>query len=315
MSIIFSGTPDLGNVGSPTPSSYCELMSEFSTSPTSVVAASPVDALSEQIVRPGRIRSTSLASDGEQPSGSPKFKSYSSCQHISLNIPFANLLTVSHTGYLYPLPEEIEKRRKLKTDVSSLIPMIPRTLEAQEITAKPDEISSKDFLMNFVSSCNASNEDHVEPQKIEKLQMLVPTKDEIIRYPDLAHSQRTVVNEDSMKGDEIKVNSVITQDDGDDLDRTVTPTNESNASDEDSFVKIPFFGPSNLDPGERSETLRSIDRHLGEFISSVKTPAQLGLSVDWSEFRDIETQLGNFSKQQGIFDKFVAEVRECGQSD
>ncbi|KAJ1348694.1 hypothetical protein KIN20_004049 [Parelaphostrongylus tenuis] len=101
-------------VGSPTPSSYCELMSELSTSPSSLPATSPPD-LAHQALTPGRSRSTSLASDGDPASGSPKPKQY---LVVPKNMPFANLLTVSYTGVLFPLPEETFGRKKCRKSAS-----------------------------------------------------------------------------------------------------------------------------------------------------------------------------------------------------
>ncbi|KAK5971967.1 hypothetical protein GCK32_015880 [Trichostrongylus colubriformis] len=109
MSIIMATPPDVAAVvGSPTPSSYCELMSEFSTSPSSVAAATPPDAASPHI-KSGRSRSTSVASEGESASGSPKPKPI---VPVVRNMPFANLLTISYTGVLFPLPEETMGRKK-----------------------------------------------------------------------------------------------------------------------------------------------------------------------------------------------------------
>ncbi|KAK6052560.1 hypothetical protein COOONC_09934 [Cooperia oncophora] len=74
MSIIMTTPPEAATVvGSPTPSSYCELMSEFSTSPSSLAAATPPDA-PNIMMKPSRSRSTSIASEGEPAYGSPKPK-------------------------------------------------------------------------------------------------------------------------------------------------------------------------------------------------------------------------------------------------
>ncbi|KAK6019110.1 hypothetical protein OSTOST_15263, partial [Ostertagia ostertagi] len=83
-------------------------------------------------------------------------------------------------------------------------------------------------------------------------------------------------------------------------------------SEDDSFVKIPLFGrPSDAELGQEGE----LDLHLTEFMTSCKAPPPLeAVPTDWDTLSDIKSLLDGFSQKQGVFDKFVAEVREHGDN-
>ncbi|KAK5969749.1 hypothetical protein GCK32_012355, partial [Trichostrongylus colubriformis] len=81
-------------------------------------------------------------------------------------------------------------------------------------------------------------------------------------------------------------------------------------SEDDSFVKIPLFGrASDAEMAQEGD----IDLHLTEFVTSCKAPPPLeAVPTEWDTLSDIKSLLDEFSQKQGVFDKFVAEVREHG---
>uniref|UniRef100_A0A8L8JXS5 IRS-type PTB domain-containing protein n=1 Tax=Heligmosomoides polygyrus TaxID=6339 RepID=A0A8L8JXS5_HELPZ len=327
LSIIMTTTPEItAAVGSPTPSSYCELLSEFSTSPSSLAAASPPDATSPHL-KPGRSRSTSLASDGEPASsGSPKPRPN---VPVVKNMPFANLLEVSYTGVLFPLKEEAPVRRKTNSESAIVVGtaagvVVPprcdsfsRLLGAHHHATVPEE-ERRDFA-------EENQETEMESEAREELDRL-KVEDDGERPPvkvsfELEISERTLVDQDSdsqtegsRKGEldvEDPEESVATikhsEGDGADQDEVV------GVSDDDSFVKIPLFGrASGADVSQEGE----LDVHLTEFMSSCKAPPPLeAVHPDWDTLADIKSLLDGFSQKQGVFDKFVAEVREHGDNN
>ncbi|KAK6758160.1 hypothetical protein RB195_015778 [Necator americanus] len=322
MSIIMATPPDAGaTVGSPTPSSYCELMSEFSTSPSSLPATSPPDTAN---VKPTRSRSTSLASETETASSSPKTKTNIT---VAKNMPFANLLTVSYTGVLFPLPEEVLGRKKCNSE-SAII-------EGSGTETVPPRCDSFSKLLcaGSPSTTNTEPSDGKNVVKqtevnvqvvalvtkgVEEMKVDDAKKTTVKVNFDLECSERTLVDPDSdsqtegsRKGDvetEEQDESVAT------LKRSeVDPDEVVGTSDDDSFVKIPLFGRTSC--GEATQE-GELDTHLTEFMTSCKAPPPLvGVAQEWDTLSDIQSLLDGFSQKQGLFDKFVAEVREHGDDN
>ncbi|KAK6052561.1 hypothetical protein COOONC_09935 [Cooperia oncophora] len=88
------------------------------------------------------------------------------------------------------------------------------------------------------------------------------------------------------------------------------------ASEDDSFVKnwvqIPLLGrPYDGELGQEGD----LDFHLSEFMTSCKAPPPLeAVPTEWDTLSDIKSLLDGFSQKQGLFDKFVAEIREHGDN-
>ncbi|KAE9418312.1 hypothetical protein Angca_009272 [Angiostrongylus cantonensis] len=324
MSIVVA--PDVGTaVGSPTPSSYCELMSELSTSPSSLPATSPPDP-TNQALTPGRSRSTSLASDGDPTSGSPKPK-----QHLVVpkNMPFANLLTVSYTGVLFPLPEEAVGRKKCPSEsalaegnghtpsrygsFSRLLGDAAATAAASTSKAGSKEADEENRGNTGSSMCRQLEQINDDNPQVGNMESEEAAKTNV----ELDSSERTLVDRDSdsqsgsvRKGDncvEDQSESVTTikHSDGD-------PDEVIGTSDDDSFVKIPLFGRTSGEAAQEGE----LDIHLTEFMTSCKAPPPLlAVPQEWDTLNDIQSLLEQFSLKQSVFDKFVAEVREHGDGN
>ncbi|VDL77630.1 unnamed protein product, partial [Nippostrongylus brasiliensis] len=323
MSIIMAATPEVTPaVGSPTPSSYCELMSEFSTSPSSLAAASPPGATSPGL-KTGRSRSTSLASEGEHPTGSPKPKPV---VPVVKNIPFANLLTVSYTGALFPLPEELIKRKKCNSESAIVV--------GTESNAHPPRSDSFSRLLCHTSPIEEEEKKSTEENQFTQMELAMRKEMEDLRVEDhsvtdrppvkvsfeLELSERTLVDHDSDSQTEGSRKGDM---DVDEQDGSVATIKQSAAdtvdtdevaatSDDDSFVKIPLFGRAS---GAEAAQEGEMDVHLTEFMTSCKTAPQLeAVHHDWDTLSDIKSLLDGFSQKQGAFDKFVAEVREHGDN-
>ncbi|VDK51396.1 unnamed protein product [Cylicostephanus goldi] len=292
-SVVLATTPESGApVGSPTPSSYCELMSEFSTSPASLAAASPPDP-SNANLKPARSRSTSVASEGEPvASTSPKTKPNII---VAKNMPFANLLTVSYTGVLFPLPEEIMGRKKSHSESA--------ILEGNGNTEVPLRADSFANLM-CAAVPGAANEEHketkVSTEENVKVETEVTKGEEELKADDaekpavkvsfdLECSERTLVDPDSDSQTESR------KDDVGDPEESVATLKRSTAdaeevvatSDDDSFVKIPLFGRTSA--GEAAQE-GELDTHLTEFVTSCKAaPPLIAVPQEWDTLSDIQS--------------------------
>ncbi|KJH50959.1 HpcH/HpaI aldolase/citrate lyase family protein, partial [Dictyocaulus viviparus] len=313
MSII-PAADNVAAVESPTPSSYCELMSEISASPSSVAATTPPD-LPHRGLTPGRSRSTSFASYGENVSGSPKPKPH---LIVAKNMPFANLLTVSYTGVLFPLPEETVARKKTSSEsaIADSNKNIPtRSGSFSQLLACPTTT-----ITTAAAEGKENREDlcsHIVTRTCERMEETDNTESEnaVVRVNfELDCSERTIVNQDSdievgscstgVKGTEDQHSSVATikhsEGDSDEVIGT---------SDDDSFVKIPLFGRTSV--GEMTQE-GELDVHLTEFMSSCKAPPPLEvMSQERDALSDIPNLLEQFSQKQSMFDKFVAEMRSA----
>ncbi|EPB67198.1 hypothetical protein ANCCEY_13709 [Ancylostoma ceylanicum] len=320
MSIIMATPSDAGTaIGSPAPSSYCELMSEFSTSPASLPATSPPDTTHPNLKTTTRSRSKSLACEPETTSSSPKTKPVIA---VAKNMPFANLLTVSYTGVLFPLPEEVLGRKKCHSESAILEgngnePAPSRCDSFSRLLCAGDPGTAKvEPAGESKETSESKNEQNVQVEAIVTKGMEEMKVDDVERPAvkvnfDLECSERTLVDPDSdsqtegsRKGDmevEEQDESVAT------LKRSeVDPDETIITSDDDSFVKIPLFG--RVSCGEAAQE-GELDTHLTEFVTSCKAPPPLvAVPQEWDTLSDIQSLLEGFSQKQGLFDKFVAEA-------
>ncbi|KAL6744501.1 hypothetical protein Aduo_017428 [Ancylostoma duodenale] len=327
MSIIMATPSDAGTAfGSPAPSSYCELMSEFSTSPASLPATSPPDTTNPNLKTTTRSRSKSLACEAETTSSSPKTKPVVA---VAKNMPFANLLTVSYTGVLFPLPEEVLGRKKCHSESAILEgngneSAPPRCDSFSRLLCAGDPGTAKvEQAGESKQPSESESEQNVQVEAIVTKGMEAMKVDDVERPSvkvnfDLECSERTLVDPDSdsqtegsRKGDmevEEQDESVAT------LKRSeVDPDETIITSDDDSFVKIPLFG--RVSCGEAAQE-GELDTHLTEFVTSCKAPPPLmAVPQEWDTLSDIQSLLEGFSQKQGLFDKFVAEVREHGDDN
>ncbi|VDM63221.1 unnamed protein product [Angiostrongylus costaricensis] len=288
-------------------------------------ATSPPDP-TNQALTPARSRSTSLASDGDPASGSPKPK-----QHLVVpkNMPFANLLTVSYTGVLFPLPEEAVGRKKCPSEsaiaegnghtpsrcgsFSRLLGDAAVTAAASTSKAENKEVDEENRSNTGSSICKQLKQMNDDNPEVGNAESEEAAKTNV----ELDSSERTLVDRDSdsqsgsvHKGDkcvEDQSESVTTikHSDGD-------PDEVIGTSDDDSFVKIPLFGRTSGEAAQEGE----LDVHLTEFMTSCKAPPPLlAVPQEWDTLNDIQSLLEQFSLKQSVFDKFVAEVREHGDGN
>ncbi|KIH62142.1 hypothetical protein ANCDUO_07580 [Ancylostoma duodenale] len=275
MSIIMATPSDAGTAfGSPAPSSYCELMSEFSTSPASLPATSPLDTTNPNLKTTTReelldSESAILEGNGNE-SAPPRCDSFS--RLLCAGDP--GTAKVEQAGESKQ-PSESESEQNVQVEA-----IVTKGMEAMKV----DDVERPSVKVNF----------------------------------DLECSERTLVDPDSdsqtegsRKGDmevEEQDESVAT------LKRSeVDPDETIITSDDDSFVKIPLFG--RVSCGEAAQE-GELDTHLTEFVTSCKAPPPLmAVPQEWDTLSDIQSLLEGFSQKQGLFDKFVAEVREHGDDN
>nr|CDJ87405.1 Protein of unknown function DUF2224 domain containing protein [Haemonchus contortus] len=319
MSIIMA-TPSeaAATVGSPTPSSYCELMSEFSTSPSSLAAASPSD-VNNPSVKPGRSRSTSLASEGEPLSSSPKRKP---AIPVIKNMPFANLLTMSYTGTLFPLPEEMTGPKKCFSE-SAIVTGYgnrlnpPRSDSFSRLLGAPPTVEEEENKDSELKESQVEMEVKLQ-KELEHLKVDDVGRPQTRVSFELETSERTLVDQDSdSQTESSRKGDMDVEEQGESLatlkpsepEAEAEPDLDEAEAEDDSFVKIPLFGrPSDGELGE-------LDFHLTEFMTSCKAPPPLeAVPTEWDTLSDIKSLLDGFSQKQGVFDKFVAEIREHGDT-
>ncbi|CAD6196419.1 unnamed protein product [Caenorhabditis auriculariae] len=322
VSIASAGTtPDSRhNVG--TPMSFCDDgISHFSVSPSSLPITSPVSSPPDfgspyrsPVFKTSRSRSASATSDGDSicsadaVSASPRQNKFFHSQMIPSNMPFANLLTMSYTGTLYPLKEE-----------------------KKEFSQSDDSPCDND-----VNNCNMNNSGNYTDELKETLKDLslhddlpfgpLETRNDLC---EPGESKKTLFNLNEVVGEREENSSPVEMSQrtivGGEMENTVkdeesTQNNEENviniSDDEDSFVKIPSFGPI---AGDATAENGGVDTQLGELLASCKAmPEILSFSEPISAdvlIPNIMTHFEEFSRHQCVFDQFVAEVRETHRKE
>ncbi|CAJ0929817.1 unnamed protein product, partial [Mesorhabditis belari] len=286
----FASSPD-------TPSSFCEVISHFSTSPASV-AASPIPGqLALATSPPGpplhfitrtrsRTQSTQSANsvNAESPpssdvgslekDGARRSREHSGSLTISKDIPFAGLLTMSFTGALYPLTALTEEKFNHEN-------------EEEEATEDKEGAEADDPKMHNPSLENTIVAD-------TPLTQTTPPASTVASV--VASTVKNNQSDEEPEDDEQK-------------EQTEVETSKDSKSDEleekeddDSFVKIPFFGAGS------SPTSMTTSAELGELVSACRFAPNItefeSISVS---IERIKKEIDKFETTQGFFDEFVNE--------